>query len=423
MKYADTYLEKHARGNPFINNKPSKGLKYIVTIPAYLETSLIESLDSLSICTPPKAAVEVIIAINWPENESTVNIDLCKEILSRVENWIHSNSSPWISFYCIILPGVPVKFAGVGYARKIAMDEAIRRFIKAEQKDGIIISFDGDTICDTNYFVKIESHFALNPEADGCTVYFEHPLEGNIYPPLVYLGITLYELHLRYYLYSIRYTGFPNAFYTLGSAFAVRARSYCLQGGMNTKKAGEDFYFLQKFFDLGLFTELNSTRVIPSPRPSSRVPFGTGAAIMDFTNSKKEFVSFSPNSFELLKNFFEILPLLYSKALINKKSNPYGKINILGDYLNILDFANIIDEIKRNSLGYESFRKRFFRFFNMFRILKYLNYAKNEYPDLPVKQCAGTLLKKMGHKEINYEDPKVLLGIFRKMDRFSISPQ
>ena len=51
---------------------------------------------------------------------------------------------------------------------------------------------------------------------------------------------------------------------------------------MNRKKAGEDFYFLQKLFDAGHFSECNTTRVIPSPRPSDRVIFGTGPAIREY---------------------------------------------------------------------------------------------------------------------------------------------
>ena len=68
----------------------------------------------------------------------------------------------------------------------------------------------------------------------------------------------------------------------------VRAWAYIEQGGMNRRKAGEDFYFLQKISWLGKVTELSNTTVYPSPRISDRVPFGTGKAIRNFIKSKQQ---------------------------------------------------------------------------------------------------------------------------------------
>jgi len=421
LNSAIRYLEKHVPGYPLISRNPAPGLKYIVTIPAYLETSLTESLISLYSSIPPAAAVEVIIAVNWPENELPENIRLSKDVLNLTKTWINKHISDWISFHTIVLQDVPAKKAGVGYARKTAMDEAIRRFISARQEDGIIISFDADTVCDPDYFTRIESHFRQNPHTDGCTIYFEHPVEGTDFSKDVYLGISLYELHMRYFLHSLRYTGFPNAYYTLGSAFAIRARSYCRQGGMNIKKAGEDFYFLQKFFDLGSFTELNLTRVIPSPRPSDRVPFGTGASILSFIDGQQNLSSFNPSSFEALKTFFYKVPLLFKadeKRINHILDNLDISINI---YLKSLNFEIILNEINGNSSEYLSFKKRFFRYFNMFRILKFLNFAKKIYPDIPVTEGAIIFLNKTGILKNGIPEVKALLNIFRSMDRMSIS--
>ena len=60
----------------------------------------------------------------------------------------------------------------------------------------------------------------------GCTIYFEHPIEGDEYPPEVYDAIIQYELYLRYYLQALRYTGYPYATHTVGSCFAVKASVY-----------------------------------------------------------------------------------------------------------------------------------------------------------------------------------------------------
>ncbi|MEZ4848575.1 MAG: hypothetical protein R3B93_08135 [Bacteroidia bacterium] len=70
-----------------------------------------------------------------------------------------------------------------------------------------------------------------------------------------------------------------HAFHCVGSSMAVRSIAYQKRGGMNRRKAGEDFYFLQKFIAEGTLAELSTTKVIPSPRASEKVPFGTGRAI------------------------------------------------------------------------------------------------------------------------------------------------
>src|SRR5207249_6387595 len=106
-------------------------------------------------------------------------------------------------------------------------------------------------------------HFRENPRSPGCSIYFEHPLEGPL-DARVYDAISTYELHLRYYVQALRYAGFPYAYHTFGSCMTVRADAYMEQGGMNKRKAGEDFYFLQKIISLDGFSDLTETTVIPS---------------------------------------------------------------------------------------------------------------------------------------------------------------
>ena len=77
------------------------------------------------------------------------------------------------------------------------------------------------------------------------------------------------------------FAGLPYSYHTIGSAFAVTAKAYARQGGMNRRKAGEDFYFINKLIKGENFGEITNTTVFPSPRTSNRVPFGTGKAIVD----------------------------------------------------------------------------------------------------------------------------------------------
>jgi hypothetical protein len=329
------------------------------------------------------------------------------------------NTSGKIRYYLAEVGFIPRKKAGVGYARKAGMDEAVRRFLRAGQEDGIIISFDADTNCDPDYLIAIEDHFQLNPSTDGCSVYFEHPLEGMEFPPQVYKAITQYELHMRYYLHAVKYSGFPNAFYTVGSAFAVRATSYCRQGGMNIRQAGEDFYFLQKFFDLGNFTDLPDTRVCPSPRPSLRVPFGTGKAIDHLITSGISLESYNPEIFDVLKIFFSEVQHFYRQISL------YGDINLseinptLLKFLEEAGFREELMNIYKNSGSQSAFTKRFYRYFNMFRILKFAKYARKSYPDKSVGECAMSIMQRTGMRIKPGMSEKEMLMEFRRKDRNS----
>ncbi|MCB8999290.1 MAG: glycosyltransferase family 2 protein [Bacteroidales bacterium] len=334
METARIYLEKHAAGDPLIKASPEKGLKYIVVIPSYLETRLTESLVSLFEADLPPHPVEVIIIINWPENENPENIRLSREAFISASKWAKAKSTNKLRFHTIEAGFFPVKKAGVGYARKTGMDEAVRRFIQAGQEDGIIISFDADSKCEKNYFTAIDAHFSINNQTDGCSVYFEHELAGDEFPEIVYEAITQYELHMRTYLHGVRYTGFPNAFYTVGSSMVVRASSYCRQGGMNVRKAGEDFYFLQKFFDLGRFTDLKETIVYPSPRPSLRVPFGTGKAITERIKETTSMKSYNPATYDVLRHFFSAHKELNTDRKMQAgPNNIRGVIHVLQEFL------------------------------------------------------------------------------------------
>ena len=59
----------------------------------------------------------------------------------------------------------------------------------------------------------------------------------------------------------------------------MRAAAYVRAGGMRVRKGGEDFYFLQAAAKTGRVVTGDRVLVHPSPRPSDRVPFGTGPAV------------------------------------------------------------------------------------------------------------------------------------------------
>ena len=178
-----------------------------------------------------------------------------------------------IKFRPVFLEELPDPKGGVGWARKIVLDEAARLL----SQEGIMLCLDSDCTVAQNYLKVVTDHFQSNPDCNAVSIYFEHNLDTLGYDERH--AIIQYELHLRYLVHAMRWAGHPFAFQTVGSSMAVRRKGYLAHGGMNTRQAGEDFYFLQKFIEVDSLQEIRNTTVYPSARISDRVPFGTGRAM------------------------------------------------------------------------------------------------------------------------------------------------
>ena len=420
MGFANAYLRKHANPDKLISKEPSENLRYVVIIPAYKESGLIQSLDSFLLCELPEYDIEIISLINWPENASTIIKEENHSIFSESVKWAEQNSRKGMRFHCLELPDMPEKHAGVGLARKVLMDEAVRRFEAINCDEGIIISFDADCTYKKNFFRALEDHYSSHPQISGCNIYFEHRLKDEKIPGDARDGIAFYELHLRYYLQALRRTGHPNVFHTVGSSFSVKAKAYCSQGGMNKRQAGEDFYFLQKLFDLGNFSECNKTAVYPSARPSDRVPFGTGPVISQYLKNKSELMTYDPHLFKILELFIKHIPGFYTTENINKTISLFPEI--MQEFLLKEGFIQKLEEIRINSSCPESFTKRFFRWFNMFRMLKFLNYGKKSFPEVPIRKAAQILAFEMEYSGRDVfsdmgPDHFELLEFYRNMEK------
>ena len=392
-KKMNFYLSKYSFIPPQILEPPSANLGITVVIPCFNEPGLVRSLDSLKNCTLPTCDVEVIIVINSGTDHSDKLKKQNRLTLLETKKWIENNSTGRLKFFVLFFDDLPQKHAGVGLARKIGMDEAVSRF-DAINRDGIIVCFDADSSCEKNYLAEIENHFKNHAKTPGCSIRFEHPVSGNEFDQRVYDGIINYELHLHYYVMAMRYCGLPYAFHSVGSSMAVCSSAYQKQGGMNKRKAGEDFYFLHKIIALENFTELNTTCVIPSPRVSDRVPFGTGKAIGHWVNSGASvYMTYHFESFKRVRDFVLYLPHFYKCD----EMPAHIEDSALGQFLLMEKFNDAVAEIRRNSATMASFEKRFFTWFDAFRLLKLIHYLRDHaYPAIPVTDAANQLLQANG---------------------------
>jgi hemolysin-activating ACP:hemolysin acyltransferase len=419
MSIAQQYIQKHCLYPKLIDTKVHKELSTIVVIPCFYEPEIINALESLYYCEKTVQNTEVIIVINSGENCSEDKKAFNAHSFHEIKNWIKFHHSDRLTFHVVNIADLPKKHAGVGIARKIGMDEAVRRFDEIS-KNGIIIGYDADCTCDKNYLKEIQNLFNVHEKATGCSIYFEHPIDTNEkYNESIIAGIIQYELYLRYYIQALRYIEFPYAFHTIGSSFAVSTEAYVKQGGMNKRKAGEDFYFLQKIIPLGNYHELNTTRVIPSPRASDRVPFGTGAAIDKWLQKNEaDYFTYPMDAFLEIKVFFDKIELFYnadSKSILQIMDLlPTG----IKTYIVEIEFSATLIEIKNNASSLAYFRKRFFHEFNAFQILKCLNFlTENAHKKVPIIDTSKSLLNLIGNEYNHKCNDRELLSIFRKLDK------
>ncbi len=421
--FADKYLKKQSLFSKFITDSVNQNLGIIVTIPCCDEPNLIACLNSLWRCERTENLVEVIVLINSGEQSSKEVLEQNYKSFKEAKIWIQTHQDDKLKFYIIRKEHLPKKFAGVGLARKIAMDEALSRFNEINKENGMIVGFDADSTCDSNYLVEMERFFQKNPKINGANLFFEHPLDGKEFDKQIYDGIAQYELYLRYYKLAMGYAGHPYAYHTIGSSFAVSARAYSKQGGMNRRQAGEDFYFLQKIIPLGRFYEINTTRVIPSPRISHRVPFGTGKAMAVFVeNQIVDYQAYNYLAFKALKIFFGKLDACFHQKNRSLLFDLLQEVpEMLHCFLEHDHFFEALDEVNQNSASLHSFRKRFFEYFNAFKVLKYLNFVHAKFVEKEsILFCTKQLFFDLKIQFPNSQSAKDLLLLCRRYEKTGI---
>ncbi len=419
MTFAENYFQKFKYQSKYkIQEPPSGLLRFIVVIPAYLEDEILSTLTSIQNAHKPEGDAEVIVVVNFSENDSHANKEQNLKTYNVLYQWSFDNSNEKLKFFSVLADNLPVKHAGVGLARKIGMDLAVERFGQINNENGVILSLDADARIDRNYFTAYEEIMLNKNSAGGCIYQFAHDLKGEKYTREIYSAIAQYELHLRYYKHILDFTGFPHSHYTIGSCFGIKAGLYASHGGMNRRQGGEDFYFLNKVFPNTEFIEINNSCISLSPRPSARVPFGTGPVVTKLSQQPgKDYTTYNPQAFFELKQVFDSVNKFYQNTISSAENITGSSSPCMKTFLMDQHFPDKLEEIKRNTSSLPAFRKRFFLWFDGFKVVKYLNYAHlKQYKKIPVSDAVKSFLKEINS---SFEGSEVnsLLEMFRESDR------
>jgi hypothetical protein len=163
---------------------------------------------------------------------------------------------------------------GVGFARKIGMDFALA------EGACVIACMDGDTLVSENYITALIDFTKTAHEVDAAVTAFEHQTGVT---PETEAAIRAYERFLSRHSRRLKACGSIYYHTALGPTIVCTREAYMQSGGMNTRTAGEDFYFLQALtkvlYGKGRLPSKLPATVYPSARVSNRVPFGTGQKI------------------------------------------------------------------------------------------------------------------------------------------------
>ncbi len=168
---------------------------------------------------------------------------------------------------------------GVGLARKIAADVALRLWASGAIRSPWIHCTDADALLPDDYFTRppVRSACARTSVEPVALLYdFVHVSSRGAEHADAALR---YEIFLRYYVLGLQAAGSPYAYQSLGSTLAVSPEAYAAVRGFPRRSAGEDFHVLAKLAKLGPLRALRGSPLRLSGRLSERVPFGTGAGV------------------------------------------------------------------------------------------------------------------------------------------------
>ncbi len=391
------YLDKFSLGDWKIEAENLENVNAVIVIPAIDEY---ENLKGLLVSLSKNerkyfSSTLVVIVINnlasssfniKNQNEKSLSLvrSIIKNSFEEEKKFVNEIVSSGLRIALVDASSngkeMPKRDGGVGFARKIGMDLAIRIFDYNSNEKKLIINLDADCIVQENYLREIIDNFNQR-NLSAAAVNYEHSIgEGTE----TYAAIICYEIFLRYYVLGLKYAASPYAFHTIGSTMVCDYDSYIKVEGMNRKKAAEDFYFMEKLAKNFKIENIFSTTVYPSSRKSWRVPFGTGQRVRRFLSEEQnEYLLFDPKSFYILRNWLEVFTKT-TNVSVNFYIQAAEKINY--NLLNFLAENNFEESMKRiikNSGTEKQLTLQKMRWFDGFRTLKLIHYLRdNSFPQV-----------------------------------------
>jgi hypothetical protein len=393
--YIVAYLNKYSLKEYEIEWQIKSGIKNAIVIPSIAEYENIKILLSSLIRNDSKYfdSSLVLFAINNSHNSNPEvkannkkTLDFLRSIIFNNSNSEYVNDLKRSGLMVGLIDAaskdkeLDEKHSGVGLARKIGMDLALTIFDYRQMSKKLIICLDADCTIKQNYLTTIVSDFNKY-NYSAAVIDFAHTIDGNDKESS---AIIPYETFIRYYVEGLKYSGSQYAFHTIGSATVCDVDAYIKSGGMNKRKAAEDFYFLEKIAKNYKISKLDSTTVYPSNRSSWRVPFGTGQRVARFiNNTHNEYQLFDPAVLEQWDNIFENSKS--AKQLLHQKKIWFDGFKTL----------KLIHHLRDNAFPNINMFDALDMFFLKLKINNTINRNRKDIPELEIQKQYLKLLREI----------------------------
>ncbi|HEY3202521.1 MAG TPA: hypothetical protein VGL03_02565 [Thermoanaerobaculia bacterium] len=293
-KAISKYLSLQAEPEAAAADRLEGRFGHVLIVPAYGEgESLFDALGSVP--RGPRGETLVIVVLNArsdsPPHVHQANAaarDRLRGAASRVEE-IAQERVAVLSYpdgkIVVIDRAGPGRFLpegqGVGLARKVGNDFALRLYGSGRIESPWIHNTDADTVLTNDYFEQTDS---IEVSGNAAALYFFEHCFGD--DEALARAARLYEISLRYYTLGLAWAGSPYAYQNMGSCVAIRPLAYAEVRGFPKKNAAEDFYILNKLAKVGSIVRLAGAPLRLEGRISDRVPFGTGKALSQLVSRR-----------------------------------------------------------------------------------------------------------------------------------------
>jgi len=302
-----------------------------------------------------------------------------------------------------------------GLARKIGNDIACQLIALGHITTTVLCNTDADAILPADYFSRITRAYAESsktaarssePSAAQSAAWilpFEHFSDDL---KLQQAGTT-YELYLRALQLNLQRCGSPYAYPALGSLLAVDPLYYAKSRGFPKRRAGEDFYLLNKLTKLAGVTYLTGQPVRLAARRSLRVPFGTGPAIAKLLADEKteensdrglpcdRLDTYALESFALLQQFYagiselQATPRATNKETTRKERGARQLPKAWQDpdllwLLKRLGVPGALVRLQKNHRTKDGLQRAVHEWFDALKTVRFLNEARHFHADEPL---------------------------------------
>lgn len=358
---------------------PHDDLKLVIVIPCLAELDHIDmTLASLLENSRRLREVEILVVVNHGANASHDVMVNNRKTIEKLRAWQSQSSTLHIIDRASQNYHLESKMAGVGLARRIGMDIALRRLTQVGNiHQSAIACLDGDVTVSAGYSDQILSLFAREGQPIAGICRFAHPLPAD---DKQQEAIVFYELWLRYLERGLALTGTPFAYHSIGSCIVVSAIGYALADGMPCRQAAEDFHFLQKIAKIGRrkkIQNIEEVTVYPSARASLRVPFGTGRAMTQALQQGSQLYRqvVSPSAFFQLKYFFSA----FTKSMTDLKLLKEAASPAIEQFINNNSGWEIFEQFQRNYNQIHDLELACHHWFDGLKIIRFLNQQRKEH--------------------------------------------